>query len=47
MVGLQAYVVRAETEEDFQATTKFASTHNLRLMVKNTGHDWYANVTYG
>jgi hypothetical protein len=36
-----AYVVRAETEEDFKATTKFAHDHNLRLVVKNTGHDWF------
>ena len=33
-----AFVVRAEAEADFQATVSFAHTHNLRLVVKNTGH---------
>ena len=33
--------MHAETEEDFQETVKFAAKHNLRLVVKATGHDWY------
>jgi FAD/FMN-containing dehydrogenase len=36
-----AFAVAAETEQDFQASVAFASTHNLRLVVKSTGHDWY------
>jgi hypothetical protein len=39
------YSVLAETESDFQATIKFAHDHNLRLVVKNTGHDWYGRST--
>jgi FAD/FMN-containing dehydrogenase len=35
------YSVLAETPEDFSATVKFAADHNLRLVVKGTGHDWY------
>ena len=38
---LSAYVVHAEAESDFQATVRFAAQHNLRLVVKATGHDWY------
>ena len=42
---ISSYVVRAETEEDFQATVIFARTNNLRLVVKATGHDWYGRST--
>jgi hypothetical protein len=38
---LSAYTVLAETETDFQQTVRFAAKHNLRLVVKATGHDWY------
>lgn len=38
---LSAYSVLAETESDVQATVAFAAQHNLRLVVKNTGHDWF------
>lgn len=41
MCLLRAYSVVAETEADFQATVAFAHEHNLRLVVKATGHDWY------
>jgi len=40
-----SYFVAAETEQDFQATVKFAKDHNLRLVVKGTGHDWYGRST--
>jgi FAD/FMN-containing dehydrogenase len=40
-----AYSVLAETEGDFQATVQFAAKHNLRLVVKATGHDWYGRST--
>ena len=42
---LSEYSVLAETEADFQATVRFALDHNLRLVVKNTGHDWYGRST--
>jgi hypothetical protein len=38
---LSAFAVLAETEQDFQAAVRFAAKHNLRLVVKATGHDWY------
>ena len=38
---LSAFTVLAHTESDFQATVRFAAKHNLRLVVKATGHDWY------
>ncbi|KAF9458246.1 hypothetical protein BDZ94DRAFT_1284944 [Collybia nuda] len=37
--------VNARTIQDVQATVKFASTHNLRLVVKNTGHDYLGRST--
>ena len=37
----QHYTVKAETPDDFAATVGFAHKHNLRLVVKGTGHDWY------
>lgn len=40
-----AYVVDCREEEDFKAATKFALAHNLRVVVKNTGHDWYGRNT--
>eukprot|EP01045_Picozoa_sp_COSAG04_P013902 COSAG04_NODE_1011_length_8770_cov_3.106677_2_plen_672_part_00 len=40
-----AYTVRAETEDDFRFAVGFAHKHNLRLAVKNTGHDWYGRST--
>eukprot|EP00035_Acanthoeca_spectabilis_P023021 m.447216 g.447216 ORF g.447216 m.447216 type:complete len:663 (-) comp19484_c0_seq1:10-1998(-) len=39
------YTVVAESEEDISATVRFAHTHNLRLVVKGTGHDWYGRST--
>lgn len=33
-----AYIVRAEVEADVMAAVRFAHEHNLRLVVKNTGH---------
>jgi|EP01047_Picozoa_sp_COSAG01_P035683 FAD/FMN-containing dehydrogenase len=42
---LSEYSVLAQTLEDFSATVKFAHDHNLRLVVKATGHDWYGRST--
>ena len=39
------FSVAAQSAADVQATVAFASAHNLRLVVKNTGHDWYARST--
>ncbi|KAK1145762.1 hypothetical protein N8T08_004000 [Aspergillus melleus] len=33
------YAAEIETPEDAQATIKFARKHNIRLVIKNTGHD--------
>jgi hypothetical protein len=42
---ISEFSVLAETEDDFKSTVKFAHDHNLRLVVKNTGHDWYGRST--
>ncbi|KAJ7453665.1 FAD-binding domain-containing protein [Mycena galericulata] len=39
------YSVEAETVSDIQAAVKFASTHNLRLAVKSSGHDYLGRST--
>jgi len=39
------FAVAAETESDFVETVRFSKTHNLRLVVKATGHDWYGRST--
>ena len=40
-----AFAVLAESEADVQAAVYFAAAHNLRLVVKSTGHDWYGRST--
>ncbi|KAJ6527291.1 FAD-binding domain-containing protein [Mycena vulgaris] len=39
------YSVEAETVADIQAAMKFVSTHNLRLAVKSSGHDYLGRST--
>ncbi|KAF7324646.1 FAD-binding domain-containing protein [Mycena kentingensis (nom. inval.)] len=39
------YSVEAETVKDVQAAVKFATKHNLRLVVKSTGHDYLGRST--
>ncbi|KAJ7202332.1 FAD-binding domain-containing protein [Mycena pura] len=39
------YSVEAETTADVQAAVKFASKHNLRLVVKSSGHDYLGRST--
>lgn len=34
------YAVAAQSASDYQATIKFARQHNIRLVIRNTGHDW-------
>jgi FAD/FMN-containing dehydrogenase len=38
---LAGYGVDARSEGDIIEGVRFASKHNLRLVVKGTGHDWY------
>ncbi|KAF7377556.1 hypothetical protein MSAN_00177900 [Mycena sanguinolenta] len=39
------YAVEAETVADIQAAVKFSSTHNLRVVVKSSGHDYLGRST--
>ncbi|KAJ7489225.1 hypothetical protein FB451DRAFT_952035, partial [Mycena latifolia] len=39
------YSVEAEKVEDIQAAVKFASKHNLRLVVKSSGNDYLGRST--
>ncbi|KAJ6481261.1 FAD-binding domain-containing protein [Mycena vitilis] len=39
------YSVEAQTAGDIQAAIEFASTHNLRLVVKSSGHDFLGRST--
>jgi len=38
--GYPAYVIEAIDEKDVQASVNFARDHNIRLVIKGTGHDW-------
>ncbi|KAJ7446962.1 FAD-binding domain-containing protein [Mycena latifolia] len=39
------YSVEAETSADIQAAVTFSSAHNLRLVIKSTGHDYLGRST--
>ncbi|KAK6196698.1 hypothetical protein LQW54_011266 [Pestalotiopsis sp. IQ-011] len=39
------YAVNASSIEDYQTTLAFARTHNIRLVVRNTGHDYFGKST--
>ncbi|KAJ7878054.1 FAD-binding domain-containing protein [Mycena leptocephala] len=39
------YSVEAETAADIQAAVKFSSAHDLRLVIKSTGHDYLGRST--
>ncbi|KAF9164761.1 hypothetical protein DFQ26_001070 [Actinomortierella ambigua] len=39
------YTVNASSVADIQATVRFAAQHNVRLSVKNTGHDYLGRST--
>ncbi|KAJ7187726.1 FAD-binding domain-containing protein [Mycena pura] len=41
------YSVEAETVADIQAAVKFANKHNLRLVVKSSGHDYLGRKNMG
>ena len=38
---VSAYAVAAATGADVAAAVAFAAAWNLRLVIKNTGHDWF------
>ncbi|XXG95857.1 hypothetical protein Hte_002128 [Hypoxylon texense] len=39
------YAVRAAGVADYQATLAFAAARNIRLVIRNTGHDYYGKST--
>ncbi|KAF2841056.1 FAD-binding domain-containing protein [Patellaria atrata CBS 101060] len=43
--GLVSYSVNATTAADYQETIKFTRHHNIRLVIKNTGHDYNGKST--
>jgi hypothetical protein len=46
MGNYPVYVVKALTKEDVAEGVKFANEFNLRLIVKNTGHDFMVSFLY-
>lgn len=42
---LPAYTVNATTPADLQAAVNFAQRHNIRLVIRNTGHDYLGKST--
>lgn len=45
LLGTPTYVVNASSVGHIQAAVNFARNHNLRLVVKGTGHDFHAKNT--
>ncbi|KAI1175216.1 FAD binding domain-containing protein [Nemania sp. FL0916] len=43
--GFPTYVVNVTTVKQIQATVNFARNKNLRLVIKNSGHDFYGRST--
>ncbi|KAL7944155.1 hypothetical protein V8C42DRAFT_327856 [Trichoderma barbatum] len=43
--SLVQYSVKASTSADYLATIKFAQQKNIRLVIRNTGHDYYGKST--
>ncbi|KAH7328753.1 hypothetical protein B0I35DRAFT_418225 [Stachybotrys elegans] len=43
--NMAAYVVNATSADDVQVAVRFAAEHNLRLRIKNSGHDYTARST--
>ena len=39
------YAVDVDTPEDVAATMKFCRDHNIRFVIRNTGH-WYVSFNY-
>lgn len=42
---ISKYSVVAKSVEDIQSAVRFASAHNLRLVIKNSGHDYLGRST--
>lgn len=42
---LVRYAVNASSAQDYQTTIEFATKHNIRLVVRNTGHDYLGRST--
>ncbi|KAJ5676073.1 hypothetical protein N7462_008970 [Penicillium macrosclerotiorum] len=42
---ISLYSVKAQSTSDVQKAVQFASSHNLRLAIKNTGHDFLGRST--
>ena len=40
-----SYAVAVEDEKDIKETIKFADKHNIRLVIRNTGHDYNGRST--
>ncbi|KAI0101445.1 FAD/FMN-containing isoamyl alcohol oxidase MreA [Hypoxylon sp. NC0597] len=45
MGGLVAYTVNATCTRDIQAAIQFAKNNNIRLVIRNTGHDYLGKST--
>lgn len=43
--NLPVYIVNASDTKDIQKAVRFAAQHNLRLSIKNTGHDYLGRST--
>lgn len=43
--ALQRYAVNVSGVEDVQTTLRFAREHNVRLVIRNTGHDYLGKST--
>lgn len=43
--NLPVYIVNASSTDDIQKAVTFAADHNLRLSIKNTGHDYLGRNT--
>ncbi|KAJ5090122.1 FAD-linked oxidoreductase sor8 [Penicillium argentinense] len=43
--SLQPYAVNVSGPEDVQATLRFTRKHNIRLVIRNTGHDYLGKST--
>lgn len=42
---ISLYSARVQTASHIQSSVRFAKTHNLRLVIKNTGHDFLGRST--
>ncbi|KAI1763346.1 FAD-binding domain-containing protein [Hypoxylon sp. FL1150] len=43
--GLATFTVNATNAADFQAAVRFVKRHNIRLVIRNTGHDYLGKST--